>query len=913
MNDQNFDVAARYDFLCRALTKDSDADTLAYHADEQLNKLNHHINHDLVALARQDSPDGFTDILKNLNSELIRLREFCEFPDLATKAVVAVGGRFSAGKSSFLNTLLGKKQLVVEIDPTTSLPTYLLKGDSDNIIAINLFHNKISLSHDEFLSLTHDEKDKYGSQVGSVLSAIFISDGQFPWQNLALLDTPGYTKPDEALNNQRTDEDIARLQLNAANFIIWLVSAEDGVIKEDDLAFLSGLNATIPKLVLINKADKKTPEEVEQITTLTKQTLKGHGINVIDVLPVSRKKQDYPLDAVMGYFDQWNQTATEPRFAKNFAKQFDSYQQHLESAIEKHSKQLSLANQMIAISDDGEMDTIATTIKNDIARQITDWQTTLAQLEQLKQEFFATFNQLAMDFGMQTNNPSIEQKSNSANLLTATEAIQNMDIQSRKQIASSESLSDEQQIALAKDYSIVVHRALASNPKLCEEAQMLLLEQKKPDPIILKALCNNPSLAKTAFSVLESKLKKAGRNSLISMLYASYPFDEAEQAKIIANASNQSQLRALAKNPKLTNKNQALFNEKSESKIPSMSLFGGYNTSTKYTYNEEVRTCLAENPSLAKELQRELSKDKLEVLYALAKNPNLDKQLQSNLAKNSGWRVAQNLACNKNISEDTQNMLLNKQDPNFYSMDIVESVSRRQEHEAIKTNTFKSLAVNQAIAPMVQMKLAKMDSTEIKQALASLTTLHRRAQLILIDDSEIDVRATMAENVMICSEIEDRLLADEVEVKKSLAKNKHLNLKLQTALANESDNIPRILAANEYLLEEVQLLLCQSEDQKVRDQLAKNLTITPSSQLVLVNDEYKNSKELLAENINIIEEVQLILANDEDSDIRAKLASNIGIALSAQKILANGLDTDVIDNLLANPSLADEARAIILD
>ncbi|OOS07135.1 hypothetical protein [Moraxella cuniculi] len=397
-------------------------------------------------------------------------------------------------------------------------------------------------------------------------------------------------------------------------------------------------------------------------------------------------------------------------------------------------------------------------------------------------------------------------------------------------------------------------------------------------------------MAKTAFSVLESKFETANLTNLIINLYASYPFDEAEQAEIIANANtNQSQLQGLAKNPKLTNKNQVLFNEKSESKTSSM--FGNY-TSTKYTYNEEVRTCLAENPSLTEEVQQELSKDgSNSVLCTLAKNPNLDKQLQLDWVRNGGYQLKKHLARNNNLSDEAQRIIVD--DGDFGGI-------------------FQNLARNKATIPELQIKLARK-SSEIKKSLASLTTLHRRAQLILIDDSEIDIRATMAKNVMICSEIEDRLLADEVEVKKSLARNKHLNLKLQTALANESDDIPQILAANEHLLEEVQLLLCQSEDQKVRDQLAKNLTITPSSQLVLVNDEYKNSKELLAENINIIEEVQLILANDEDSDIRAKLASNIGIALSAQKILANGLDTDVIDNLLANPSLADEARAIILD
>ncbi len=110
--------------------------------------------------------------------------------------MVGAGGAFSAGKSSLINTLLGKKRLVVEIDPTTSLPTYLLYGEQRQITALNLFRGRVILSQDEFASLTHEEKIKYGSQIAGLLRSAFVSDPDFAWKNIALLDTPGYSKPD---------------------------------------------------------------------------------------------------------------------------------------------------------------------------------------------------------------------------------------------------------------------------------------------------------------------------------------------------------------------------------------------------------------------------------------------------------------------------------------------------------------------------------------------------------------------------------------------------------------------------------------------------------------------------------------------------------------------------------------------
>ncbi len=76
------------------------------------------------------------DSLKEKEIALLILQEIqkelqlvASYPSLFQKNMVAVGGGFSAGKSTFLNNLLGLKlKLPEHMNPTTAIPTYCSKG-----------------------------------------------------------------------------------------------------------------------------------------------------------------------------------------------------------------------------------------------------------------------------------------------------------------------------------------------------------------------------------------------------------------------------------------------------------------------------------------------------------------------------------------------------------------------------------------------------------------------------------------------------------------------------------------------------------------------------------------------------------------------------------------------------------------
>lgn len=386
----SFDVQARYELMCRASQLVSAQDGNELLITEQLTALHKLIQQDLSALARSGSPDNFADILRNFGLELERFREFCEFPDLAQKVVVGFGGAFSAGKSSLINALLGKKRLVTEVSPTTSLPTYLLHGVKEEITALNLFQRRLNLSQDEFLSLTHDEKESYGSQIGALLRSAFMTTPDFAWRNLALLDTPGYSKPESKDWNARTDEQIARAQLNSAQFIVWVVSIDGGTISEDDLNFLVSLRADIPRLVVLTHADKKTPSDVVEVVNAVRQTLGDRALAVLDVIAVTKhtKKRDFPIEPVLVWLSKWNTVPRALTFAKNFKREFTSYARFIEAEQRVAYLRLNRLNRILALTDSSDVRTDAEELQHVAQAELQRLEILAGELHGLRQVFF---------------------------------------------------------------------------------------------------------------------------------------------------------------------------------------------------------------------------------------------------------------------------------------------------------------------------------------------------------------------------------------------------------------------------------------------------------------------------------------------------------------------------------------------
>ena len=284
----------------------------AYRALEKL------IRTDFLRLVAGVGIPGESALYNELLMLLKDLQDLVEFPHLANKNVLAVGGGFSSGKSGFLNSILGENQLLPEdIDPTTAIPTYLTHADDERILALNTFNRSQVLTREELNSISHlfNKGQKQGAGRISfyhILKLLQIQAPSMRWKNIALLDTPGYSKPhtdedgaevgSEAGN---TDEEKAREHLSQADHLIWSVAAKDGVMQGSDISFLQDkVKWSRPLYIIMNKSDELAASDIEGNFKSVLVAAKKAGFDVAGASAYSaRRKKVYCGDDPVSWFD----------------------------------------------------------------------------------------------------------------------------------------------------------------------------------------------------------------------------------------------------------------------------------------------------------------------------------------------------------------------------------------------------------------------------------------------------------------------------------------------------------------------------------------------------------------------------------------------------------------------------------
>ncbi len=223
---------------------------------------------------------GESEYYARLLGYLENLSVLVQFPYLANKNVVAVGGEFSAGKSRFLNSVFGVGNLLPSgVNPTTSIPTYLTQGSKESIIALNTFNRVQKLTREELGQISHGFNDVAEAEnrmsFYHILKKLEVRTPEIRWENIAFLDTPGYSKPKEGLGDSdldegtdagNTDEKKAAEHLRDADYLIWIVGAKDGTLQQPGIDFLKKqVKWTKPVYLVVNKADEPARHELEGI------------------------------------------------------------------------------------------------------------------------------------------------------------------------------------------------------------------------------------------------------------------------------------------------------------------------------------------------------------------------------------------------------------------------------------------------------------------------------------------------------------------------------------------------------------------------------------------------------------------------------------------------------------------------
>ena len=350
----------------------------------------------------KNAPPNFPELYFDFKQEYERFKEFILYEKLIGRNVVALGGGFSSGKSTFLNSILGQEILPSDIRPSTSVPAYLVHGDDVEVHGVNTFQSRVKMQIDDVMLLAHGfgKDDADGSEVtlGHLLSSLFISTPSQPFAHIALLDTPGYSKADTSGYSAKTDEKIARTQLNSSNFILWFITADAGTITKADIEFIKTLRQDIPKLIILNKADKVYPDELDEIIEKVENTLNMNGIRYLDVLAYSSDEpDDYDRDRILEYLEGWDNSVTESRFAYNFKVLFTKCKEYYDALLDEEKKQHSRLSHILAdvsLENDDARDYL-NSMDRTAKRNISDLKELKEKLHALQDEFFTQLKKAA--------------------------------------------------------------------------------------------------------------------------------------------------------------------------------------------------------------------------------------------------------------------------------------------------------------------------------------------------------------------------------------------------------------------------------------------------------------------------------------------------------------------------------------
>ncbi|WP_164860406.1 dynamin family protein, partial [Helicobacter pylori] len=222
------------------------------------------------------------DSLKEKEIALLTLQEIqkelqlvASYPSLFQKTIVAVGGGFSAGKSTFLNNLLGLKlKLPEDMKPTTAIPTYCLKGKKEVLMGFSQNGGMVELPH---LAFDHQFLKSLGFNLKEIMPFMLLSAPSVPFEFLCFIDTPGFNSANQGYTGG--DKEASKESLKHAKHILWLVSCERGGIESDDLEFLQELYEECKQVfIVLSRADRRTKSQLEEVAKKIRETLKDNGI-----------------------------------------------------------------------------------------------------------------------------------------------------------------------------------------------------------------------------------------------------------------------------------------------------------------------------------------------------------------------------------------------------------------------------------------------------------------------------------------------------------------------------------------------------------------------------------------------------------------------------------------------------------
>lgn len=385
------DTEKGMELLIRLLSSKTDAGRV----EERLQYLDKLIESDYMEFIKKvDLPNEAETYNQMIKARTV-IDEIVRFPFLGNKKVVAVGGGFSAGKSLFINSILRDDILPTDTRPTTSIPTYIAKGNSTNIYVLNIFGNKNKINREAVQAISHLFSKKYNLSFTQIIKNIILQSNKMPYSNIAFLDTPGYTKSDYYKKEDNTDENVARMHLKVADYLIWVIDIEKGTIPFEDLEFIKSLKFQNPIFFIFNKADKKEPSEINKIIQISEEYIKKSGIKIEGITAYSSFfKKEYGDEKLFSFLKELNKIEKEVDVYQEFDKVFDRYSKYLKDSINEEKEKLKLLNKIALFSNLKEERDVIKNLVVKSQNKVKMQKGLLEELGEISRSFYSSINSI---------------------------------------------------------------------------------------------------------------------------------------------------------------------------------------------------------------------------------------------------------------------------------------------------------------------------------------------------------------------------------------------------------------------------------------------------------------------------------------------------------------------------------------